>query len=138
MQASFPSVAAKQRFCLVMVKPTHYCDDGYPIQWLRSAIPSNSSHASTALPSILAERKVLGENVEFDIHPLDEANTRIRPEKIARLIQKAGAGMVMLVGVQSNQTPRAARHRAAPAGCRNPGGDRRIPHVRRHLHDRWR
>jgi hypothetical protein len=26
----------------VMIKPTHYDDDGYPIQWFRSAIPSNT------------------------------------------------------------------------------------------------
>ena len=25
-----------------MIKPTHYDDDGYPIQWVRSAIPSNT------------------------------------------------------------------------------------------------
>ena len=29
-------------FHFVMVKPTHYDDDGYPIQWVRSAIPSNT------------------------------------------------------------------------------------------------
>jgi Radical SAM superfamily len=54
-----------------------------------------------------AEQNVLGEDVEFEIHALDEANTRIRPQRLARLIKRAGAGMVMLVGVQSNQTPRA-------------------------------
>ena len=27
---------------LILIKPTHYDDDGYPIQWLRSAIPSNT------------------------------------------------------------------------------------------------
>ena len=34
-------------------------------------------------------------------------NTRIRPAHLARMIERAGAGMVMLVGVQSNQFPRA-------------------------------
>ena len=29
-------------FHFVMIKPTHYDDDGYPIQWFRSAIPSNT------------------------------------------------------------------------------------------------
>jgi radical SAM superfamily enzyme YgiQ (UPF0313 family) len=53
-----------------------------------------------------ARRKVLGD-VEIDIHPIDETHTRIRPKRIASLIEKAGAGMVMLVGVQSNQFPRA-------------------------------
>ena len=32
----------KRRFSLVLIKPSHYDDDGYVIQWFRSAIPSNS------------------------------------------------------------------------------------------------
>ena len=31
---------ATERFSLVLIKPSHYDDDGYVIQWLRSAIPS--------------------------------------------------------------------------------------------------
>ena len=33
---------ARRLFHFVMIKPTHYDDDGYPIQWFRSAIPSNT------------------------------------------------------------------------------------------------
>ncbi len=51
--------------------------------------------------------KCLGENVEFEIHAFDETNTVIRPDKIAKLIEAADRGLVMLVGVQSNQFPRA-------------------------------
>jgi hypothetical protein len=29
-------------FHFVIIKPSHYDDDGYPIQWIRSAIPSNT------------------------------------------------------------------------------------------------
>jgi hypothetical protein len=32
----------RQQFTLILVKPSHYDDDGYVIQWLRSAVPSNS------------------------------------------------------------------------------------------------
>ncbi|HYI07955.1 MAG TPA: radical SAM protein [Thermoanaerobaculia bacterium] len=98
---------ARQRFCLVLVKPSHYDDDGYVIQWYRSAIPSNSLAALYGLARDCAARRVLGEDVELEIHPYDETNTRIRPEKLAQLIEDAGSGMVMLVGVQSNQFPRA-------------------------------
>jgi len=94
------------RFCLVLVKPSHYDDDGYVIQWFRSAIPSNSLAALYGLARDCAARKVLGE-VELEIHPIDETNTRVSPEKLAKMIEDAGAGMVMLVGVQSNQFPRA-------------------------------
>ena len=95
-----------RRFCLVLVKPSHYDDDGYVIQWFRSAIPSNSLAALYGLARDCAARRILGET-ELEIHPIDETNTRVRPEKLARMIEKAGGGMVMLVGVQSNQFPRA-------------------------------
>ncbi len=101
------SAASKRRFCLVLVKPTHYCDDGYPIRWFRSAIPSNSLACIYGIAKDCGERHVLGDDVEIDIHAIDEANTRIRPQHIAALIKAAGDGMVLLVGVQSNQTPRA-------------------------------
>jgi radical SAM superfamily enzyme YgiQ (UPF0313 family) len=96
-----------RRFCLILVKPSHYDDDGYVIQWFRSAIPSNSLAALYGLARDCASRRILGDDVELDIHPIDETNTRVRPEKLARMIEDAGSGMVMLVGVQSNQFPRA-------------------------------
>jgi hypothetical protein len=101
------SAASKRRFCLVLVKPTHYCDDGYPIRWFRSTIPSNSLACIYGIAKDCNERRVLGDDVEIDIHAIDEFNTRIRPDRIAALIKGADDGMVFLVGVQSNQTPRA-------------------------------
>src|SRR5271165_4049481 len=99
-------LGSPRRFVLVLVKPSHYDDDGYVIQWFRSAIPSNSLAALYGLAQDCAARHVLGEDVEITIHPFDETNSRIRPERLARMIGEAGAGMVMLVGVQSNQFPR--------------------------------
>src|SRR5436190_4340756 len=96
-----------RRFCLVLIKPSHYDDDGYVIQWLRSAIPSNSLAVLYGLALECGQQKVLGDDVELEIHAFDETNTRIRPLRIASLIEGAGAGMVMLIGVQSNQFPRA-------------------------------
>ena len=91
----------------MFIKPSHYDDDGYVIQWLRAGMPSNSLAVLYGLAKECAEQKVLGDDVEIEIHAFDETNTRIRPEKIAALINAAGSGMVMLVGVQSNQFPRA-------------------------------
>jgi len=96
---------ARKKFCLILLKPSHYDDDGYVIQWFRSTIPSNSLAALYGLARDCAQRHVLGEDVEIEIHPSDETNTRIRPKKLARMIEEAGAGMVMFVGVQSNQFP---------------------------------
>ena len=97
----------RRRFCLVLIKPSHYDDDGYVIQWVRSSMPSNSLAVLYGLALDCVERQVLGADVDIDIHAFDETNTRIRPERISRLIERAGLGMVMLVGVQSNQYPRA-------------------------------
>jgi radical SAM superfamily enzyme YgiQ (UPF0313 family) len=100
------ATAATKRFCLVLVKPSHYDDDGYVIQWLRSTIPSNSLAALYGLALDCKQRHVLGEDIEIEIHPFDETNSRLRPERLVAMIKEAGDGMVMFVGVQSNQFPR--------------------------------
>ena len=95
-----------QRFSLVLVKPSHYDDDGYVIQWLRSAIPSNTLAVLNGLALDCRERRVLGDDVEIEISAFDETNTRVRPHRIARRLRDRPA-LVALVGVQSNQYPRA-------------------------------
>ena len=92
----------RRHFCLILLKPSHYDDDGYVIQWFRSAIPSNSLAALSGIAKECADREVLGSDVDIDIHVYDETNTHIRPDRLVRLIEAADAGMVMLVGVQSN------------------------------------
>ncbi|HEY6348987.1 MAG TPA: radical SAM protein [Candidatus Angelobacter sp.] len=99
-------MAAQQKFSLVLVKPSHYDDDGYVIQWLRSAVPSNSLAVVHGLVQDCQQRRVLGDDVEIVISSMDEDNTRIRTRRIAQQLA-GGRGMVILVGVQSNQFPRA-------------------------------
>src|SRR4051812_29374814 len=89
-----------------MIKPSHYDDDGYVIQWSRSFIPSNSLASIYGLARDAAERRVLGDDVEIVLHAWDETNARIRPDRLAKLVE-GGGGVVFLVGVQSNQFPRA-------------------------------
>src|SRR5260370_29208037 len=97
-----------KRLSLVLIKPSHYDDDGYVIQWLRSAIPSNTLAVMNGLALDCQERRVLGDDVVIDISAVDEWNTRIKPERVARQIARGGGrGLAALVGVQSNQFPRA-------------------------------
>jgi len=96
----------RPRFSLILIKPSHYDDDGYVIQWWRSAIPSNTLACLYGLARDCIERRVLGDDVEITVTAFDETNTRIRPDRIAREIG-SDRGMVALVGVQSNQFPRA-------------------------------
>jgi radical SAM superfamily enzyme YgiQ (UPF0313 family) len=90
-----------------MIKPSHYDDDGYVIQWWKASIPSNSLASLYAIVRDAAGRRVLGDDVVLTLDGWDECNTIISEDRIARRIAGAGAGVVFLVGVQSNQFPRA-------------------------------
>ena len=102
------SRATDSLFTFVLVKPTHYDDDGYPIQWFRSALPSNTLACMNSLAGDATRREVLGPGVEIEIDTYDETNRRVVPSRIIRkLKRKGGRVLVGLVGVQSNQFPRA-------------------------------
>jgi hypothetical protein len=102
-----PSTGA-EIFHLVLIKPSHYDDDGYPIQWFRSAIPSNTLACLNGLAEDARRRQVLGPEIEIRLKTFDETNRRLRPGRIIREICRAGGrALIGLVGVQSNQFPRA-------------------------------
>jgi hypothetical protein len=53
-------------------------------------------------------RSILGPDVQIHIHTYDETNRRMQPHKIVKMIsQRGGKALIGLVGVQSNQFPRA-------------------------------
>jgi radical SAM superfamily enzyme YgiQ (UPF0313 family) len=99
--------ALPKSFKIILIKPSHYDADGYVIQWWRSTIPSNSLASVYGLLSECAAEKALGLDVEIDIEAYDECNTVIDVKAAIKRIRTAGAGFVGLVGVQSNQFPRA-------------------------------
>jgi pyruvate-formate lyase-activating enzyme len=98
---------AQRTFKIVLIKPSHYDRDGYVVQWWRSGIPSNSLASVHGLLTECATAKVLGPDVEIDIDGYDECNTIINIKRTIWAIRAAGSGFVGLVGVQSNQFPRA-------------------------------
>ena len=96
------------RLHFVMIKPTHYDDDGYPIQWFRSAIPSNTLACLNGLAEDARRREILGPGVDICLHTYDETNRRVHPDRIIRMIRRQGGkALIGFVGVQSNQFPRA-------------------------------
>ena len=69
-----------------------------PIPWPRS----------TAWARTAASARCLGPDVDIVIKPFDETNTRVRPDRIIADIKRSGGkALICLVGVQSNQFPRA-------------------------------
>ncbi|MBY3173261.1 radical SAM protein [Rhizobium leguminosarum] len=100
--------AARRHFQLILIKPSHYDDDGYVIRWWRAMIPSNSLAALYGIAAECAERKVLGDDTAIDITVIDETNTRIDiAGLLAQFKRHDNFGMIALVGVQTNQYPRA-------------------------------
>jgi radical SAM superfamily enzyme len=103
-----PRAPTPRRFQLILIKPSHYDDNGYVIRWWRAMIPSNSLAAIYGIAADCADRQVLGANVAIDIVAIDETNTRVDIRTLlARIRRHGNFGMVGLVGVQSNQYPRA-------------------------------
>jgi len=103
--------AAARIFQLTLIKPSHYDKDGYVIQWRKAWIPSNSLAALYGLALDLDARQGLGPDVELELDAYDEMNIVLPFRRIVarhQAAQKAGGGgLVCLVGVQSNQYPRA-------------------------------
>jgi len=100
-------VLANRAFRVVLIKPSHYDQDGYVIQWWRSTLPSNSLASVYGLIKECAQNRVLGPGVDIEVEACDECNTIVDVKGAAKRIRAAGAGMVGLIGVQSNQYPRA-------------------------------
>jgi radical SAM superfamily enzyme YgiQ (UPF0313 family) len=97
-----------ETFHVEIVKPSHYDKDGYVIQWWKAWVPSNSLACLYAIAKDCANRKALGDDVVIEVDGYDEVNVRVPVRSIVtRLTQPGHSGIVCLVGVQSNQFPRA-------------------------------
>ena len=93
---------------ILWIKPSHYDDDGYVIQWWRSSLPANSLATVYGIALDCAQRRVLGPDVEIRVRALDETNSRVDPARLVRELEAAGGRVLVgMVGVQSNQYPRA-------------------------------
>ncbi|MGE4044141.1 MAG: radical SAM protein [Acetobacteraceae bacterium] len=95
------------KFHVELIKPSHYDDDGYVIQWWKASIPANSLASLYAIVQEAAAREVLGADVAVTLDGWDECNTAISTRRIERRLREANDGVVFLVGVQTNQFPRA-------------------------------
>jgi radical SAM superfamily enzyme YgiQ (UPF0313 family) len=95
-------------FLLYLIKPSHYDDDGYIIQWWRGFIPSNSLACVYGLGLDARNRRVLGDGVDIQIDACDETTSAVSTRRIIRRFKRVGnRGLVCMVGVQTNQYPRA-------------------------------
>ena len=116
---------------LHLIKPSHYDDDGYVIQWWRGSVPSNSLSTLYGLAEDARARQVLGTDVQIDIEVRDETTEVLPLRRIIRRFQRNGLnGLVCLVGVQTQPVSARPGHRAEAAARRHPGRHRRVPRQR--------
>ena len=122
------TVQKRTNFHLILIKPTHYDDDGYPITWLRSHIPSNTLAALYGLGEDCRQRQVLGADVDI-LHQAvrrDQYPGAARPHRGRHPPQRRqGADLPGRRAVQ----PVPARRRPRPPlpQGRPAGGDGRLP-----------
>ena len=110
-----------RRFKVVLIKPSHYDDDGYVIRWYRSPMPANSLASVYGLIADCARREVLGSDVAIDISAIDETNTRVR---VDRSSPTCAAMETLASSVWSACNPISIRARSISRACCGPPGCR--------------
>ena len=92
---------------VTLIRPTNYTDDGYPIKTRIGVIRSNTLTQVGTLVQDLVNAPFL-KGVSLKIRKIDEAIEWVPVKEIVRDAKRSGVrSIVMLVGVQSNQYPRA-------------------------------
>ena len=94
---------------LYLIKPSNYDDDGYVVTYFRGVLPSNTLNCLAALTEDVIRNKSLGDHLELNVHLFDETVQKIPVKKICQsALDRDQQVIVCLVGVQSNQFPRAS------------------------------
>jgi len=100
--------AATDTFFLELLKPSRYDDDGYVVQWLRGSVPANSLATLYGLALDAQRRQVLGSDMRIEVAVHDETTGVLPLRRLIHRFKRNGLnGLVCLVGVQTNQFPRA-------------------------------
>lgn len=121
---TFASLApGTKRVVVLLLKPTHYDDAGFPHRYLRAVLPSNS----LAVMKTITERtlgSLLPSGIESEVHMLEDGILRHarQIERLERRFPEEGTTLVVgLVAVQTAQFPRACdlirRWQARGAKC---------------------
>jgi radical SAM superfamily enzyme YgiQ (UPF0313 family) len=102
-----PSFAAVKKFRIVLIKPSKYDDDGYVIRFWKGVLPSNTLNVLHGLTDDVRQRRVFGD-LPIEVTTFDETAEKVPVHKILAWGRETGTRMlVCMVGVQTNQFPRA-------------------------------
>lgn len=111
------------RLVVVLIKPTHYDDDGFPYRYLRGVLPSNGLAAMYSLTE-QALKQVVPPDIPVEVHMFEDSiywHAKQLKQLLCRFPEKGTKLVVGLVAVQTAQFPRACdlieRWRAKGATC---------------------
>jgi radical SAM superfamily enzyme YgiQ (UPF0313 family) len=94
---------------IVLIKASKYDDEGYVIRHFRGVLPSNTLACLSGLTQDAVKRGLLGNDVDVKIELIDDTVQKIPMKRIIKSNRLPDQRtIVALVGVQSNQFPRAA------------------------------
>jgi len=92
---------------VVLIKPSKYDDEGYVIRFWKGVLPSNTLSVMNGLTEDVKRRRLFGD-LEIEITTFDETCEKIPLKRILRWSRRPSTKVVVgLVGVQTNQFPRA-------------------------------
>ncbi len=96
-----------KQFRIVLIKPSKYDDDGYVIRFWKGVLPSNTLNVLHGLTEEVKRSGVFGD-LPIEIITFDETTEKLPVRKIIRWSRRSSTKLVVgLVGVQTNQFPRA-------------------------------
>src|ERR671918_712059 len=96
-----------EKFRIVLIKPSKYDDDGYVIRFCKGVLPSNTLNVLHGLTDDVKARHVFGE-LPIEVTTFDETAEKVPVKKIISWNRQPGTKLLIcLVGVQTNQFPRA-------------------------------
>ena len=92
---------------VVLIKPSKYDDEGYLVRFWKGVLPSNTLNVLHGLTEDVKRRRVLGD-IDIQVDAFDETAEKVPVKQIVRWSRHPATKLVVcLVGVQTNQFPRA-------------------------------
>ncbi len=92
---------------VVLIRPSRYDDDGYVVRHWRGTLPSNTLSCLHSLTEDAVASGAFG-GTKVRVEVIDEIVSRVDPAALGRRFRRRGTKVVVgLVGVQTNQFPRA-------------------------------
>jgi radical SAM superfamily enzyme YgiQ (UPF0313 family) len=96
-----------RRLVVILIRTSRYDEDGYVVRHWRGTLPSNTLSCLHSLTDEAVRAGTFG-RVKVRVEVIDEIVSRVDPAALGRRFRRDGTRVVVgLVGVQTNQVPRA-------------------------------